>query len=113
MRLPGPMDSPRPAPSEPPSGFPCARPEPLPASAYSSRGVAHAWLQEIGLAQYARAFEDAGFSGEPSRTLHGGMLRGVLHQHKCRTGAAGDRPCPFFATWRPSPVKRLLLCLGP
>ncbi|GIL81699.1 hypothetical protein Vretifemale_10719, partial [Volvox reticuliferus] len=26
------------------------------------RGAAHAWLQEIGLPQYAEAFEDAGFS---------------------------------------------------
>ncbi|GIL58482.1 hypothetical protein Vafri_13609 [Volvox africanus] len=36
--------------------------EPLPASAFSTRGAAHAWLQEIGLPQYAEAFEDAGFS---------------------------------------------------
>ncbi|GFR49805.1 hypothetical protein Agub_g11745, partial [Astrephomene gubernaculifera] len=36
--------------------------EPLPASAFSSRGAAHAWLQEIGLPQYAAPFEDAGFS---------------------------------------------------
>ncbi|GIL81698.1 hypothetical protein Vretifemale_10719 [Volvox reticuliferus] len=36
--------------------------EPLPASAFSMRGAAHAWLQEIGLPQYAEAFEDAGFS---------------------------------------------------
>ncbi|PNH08609.1 hypothetical protein TSOC_004815 [Tetrabaena socialis] len=38
--------------------------EPLPASAFSTRGPAHAWLQEIGLAQYTPAFVDAGFSGE-------------------------------------------------
>ncbi|KAG2499631.1 hypothetical protein HYH03_002570 [Edaphochlamys debaryana] len=36
--------------------------EPLPASAFSQKGAAHAWLQEIGLAQYAPAFEQAGFS---------------------------------------------------
>jgi hypothetical protein len=32
------------------------------ASRFSSRGAAHGWLQEIGLPQYAKAFEDAGFS---------------------------------------------------
>ncbi|EFJ47033.1 hypothetical protein VOLCADRAFT_117977, partial [Volvox carteri f. nagariensis] len=36
--------------------------EPLPASAFSTRGAAHAWLQEIGLPQYGEAFDDAGFS---------------------------------------------------
>lgn len=64
--------------------------EPLPASAFSQRGAAQGWLQELGLPQYAACFEDAGFSGEPGGTRVANYCQTHSPASCCMSGSSID-----------------------